>query len=84
MLIFHITVALASIVSAGYMLMRPSKNGLRISYALVIAMFLSGFALLIEKPSYMTQACITGLVYLAFVTFALVSARNKLAGEVQK
>ena len=78
-LIFHIIVALASLIYAGVIFFNPSQSRLNATYGLVAATFTSGFYLVFSKPVSITQTCVTGLVYLAFVSFAIVSARHKLA-----
>lgn len=81
MLISHIIVAISSLFWTGYVFFYPSKSKLNIAYALVALMLLSGFDLILSKPAHLTQTCIEGLVYLGFVSFGIVSARNKLAKE---
>lgn len=45
---------------------------------------LSGTYLVVVKPTHMVQSCIEGLIYLAFVSFGIVSVRNKLLTATQK
>ncbi len=78
-LVFHIIIALISLMQTGYVFFRPSDSGLKVSYALVIFTLISGFGLVLSKPANMTQACVTGLIYLGFVSFGVVSARYRLA-----
>ena len=74
----HITIALASMLSAAYLYFYPKNSTLRITYALVAATFGTGFGLIFAGPTNMTQICITGLVYLGFISIGIVSARNTL------
>ncbi|HYV33434.1 MAG TPA: hypothetical protein VE973_01115, partial [Candidatus Limnocylindria bacterium] len=69
----HIIIALLSLASSGYILFRPSRLGLNLSYALVALTLISGFVLVMTKPANITQTCVTGLVYLGFVAFGIVS-----------
>jgi hypothetical protein len=78
-LLTHITVAVASLISTGITYFYPSKAKLNISYVLVALMLITGFYLIITKPAHMTQTCIEGLVFLGVVSYGLVSARRKLA-----
>jgi hypothetical protein len=51
------------------------------NYLLVAMTLVSGTYLLMLKPSHMVQSCMMGLVYIGFVTFAIVAAKKKLARE---
>jgi len=73
-LLFHIIVALSSLVSSGLAFFYPSQTKLNTSYILVALTLLSGTQLVISKPAYMTQTCAEGLVYLGVVAFAIISA----------
>ncbi len=81
-LTLHIIVALASLVSAGVLYFVPSKAKLNVTYALTALMLVSGFYLVLSKPSAMTQACVSGLTSLAIISYAIVSARNKLTRQI--
>ena len=78
-LLLHIVIALASIAAASYALFFPSKKGLHFSYILVGLTTVSGVYMVIEQPVTLTQVCMTGLVYLSFVSIAIVVAKSKLA-----
>jgi len=81
-LITHIVVATGSLVSAGILYFYPSKPKLYTTYVLVATMLLTGFYLTLSKPAHLVQSCITGLAYLAIVSYAIVSARKKLTREI--
>ena len=78
-LVIHILVAISSLIYTGYVYFYPSKSKLNIAYGLVAVMLLTGFYLILSKPAHITQTCIEGLVYLAIVSYGLISARHKLA-----
>ncbi len=78
-LLLHIIIASASIGYTAFVYLYPSKSRLRTSYVLVATTVASGFYLVFRVPAHMTQTCITGLVYLAVVSYGIVSARNKFA-----
>jgi hypothetical protein len=78
-LIFHIIVALSSLVYTGYAFLFPSKQKLYSAYALVILTIASGTVLLIQNPNSMQQVCTTGLVYLACVSAGIFAVHHKLA-----
>jgi len=82
-LLFHIVVALTSLAYSGYLFFKPSKSGLNIAYALVAATLASGTYLVVGS-GHLVSACVSGLVYLAFVLPAIVAARNKLASIVNE
>lgn len=79
LLVTHILIALSSLIYSGYSYFAPTKNKLRISYGLVAATLTSGTYLVISTHSPLTQACLSGLVYLGVVSAGLVSAHLKLA-----
>ena len=78
-LLFHIIVAISSLIYTGYVFLFPSKSGLYAAYSLVVLTVGSGTLLLIQNPGSMRQVCTTGLVYLACVSAGIVAARYKLA-----
>ena len=57
----------------------PSQTKLNISYMLVALMLASGTALVLLNPVHITQTCLEGLGYLAFVGVGIIAARRKLA-----
>jgi hypothetical protein len=78
-LIFHIFVAISSLIWTGYVYYSPSKLKLNTAYVLTALMLISGFSLILTKPGQMTQTCLEGLTFLALVGYGLVKAKNKLA-----
>jgi hypothetical protein len=79
LLILHIIVALTSLVFTGIVFISPSKPKMQISYTLVALTLISGGALILSKPAPITQTCISGLTYLAFVSVGIFFAQKKLA-----
>ncbi len=78
-LLTHIIIACSSLVFSAYVLLKPSKAGLNLSYALVAGMLATGIYLVSIKPTHLTQTCAEGLIYLVIVGYMTYSARNKLA-----
>lgn len=78
-IILHILIAFISIFYTGYTYLFPSVRKLFASYCLVFATLISGSYLLIIRPTHMAQTCITGLIYLGFVTIGITKAHKKLA-----
>lgn len=78
-LILHITIALGSLLSASYLLARPSRSKLYANYGLVVATIASGTYLVISTHTALLAACASGLFYLAAVSILLVIAARKLA-----
>lgn len=77
-LLFHIFVAISSLVLSGITYLRPTKSKLHISYGLVVVTFITGFYMVFSKPVHILNTCITGLVYLGIVSMAIFSAQRKL------
>lgn len=78
-LIAHIIIALASVLYTGLMYFSPTRNKLRVSYALVGLTVASGTWLIVANPAHMVQSCMSGLAYLCVVFFGIALARHKLA-----
>ncbi len=78
-LITHIIIAIAGIVSSGIAYLSPSQARLNLSYGLVAGTLASGTYLVISTSSDLVSSCVTGLVYLAGVSLAIIGAKNKLA-----
>lgn len=81
-LLSHIIIAFISLISAGILYFFPSKLKLQVTYVTTGLMLISGFYLVLSKPTSMTQACISGLTSLAIISYAIVSARNKIYKQV--
>jgi lipopolysaccharide export LptBFGC system permease protein LptF len=77
--LLHVAIALLSIVLAGYILVRPSRQGLVTSYVMMAATLGSGFYLVTIAPSHMIEACLMGVAYLAVVSVMTAASRVKLA-----
>ena len=78
LIILHVISALLSIGLATFTLLYPSKAKLRLSYGLVTTTFISGTYLVISRPTSLSAACVTGLVYLSAIAVLLFPARRKL------
>lgn len=75
----HIIIALLSILFSSYMLFRPTKHGLRLSYILITLTLASGTTLVATAPAHMPQACVSGIIYVSVAMLITVAARHKLA-----
>ena len=73
----HIIIALASIIAAGYALVRPTQKSLINSYTLMALTLASGVYLVVNAPAHMIEACTMGVSYLAIVTTMTFVARAK-------
>jgi hypothetical protein len=79
----HITIAISSLISAGVVYFYPSKTRLKVSYILFALTLFTGFYLILSKPAHIAEVCVTGLVYLGFVSYSIVSARHTLAKVIE-
>jgi hypothetical protein len=79
MLLLHIGIALTSLVVTTVLYIAPSKGKLQAAYILAAGTLASGTYLVMATHTHILQACISGLVYLAAVSFGIVAARRKLA-----
>jgi hypothetical protein len=80
-MVFHIFVALGSLLTASVLLARPSVSLLRMTYGLTAAALLSGTYMIWHSGAELLQTCVTGLLYVAIVTIAIALGRRKLATE---
>ncbi len=79
LLITHIIIALASLVSTGISFVLPSEHKLQISYALIAGTLTSGTVLVVSSHAAVAPSCLTGLVYTAVVLTGVIAAHTRLA-----
>jgi multisubunit Na+/H+ antiporter MnhE subunit len=77
-LITHILIAIASVVLATYLIVKPSKSLLNITYGLTAATLVSGTYLVVSTSAHLLQSCVTGLAYVGIVSVGLMTAHVKL------
>lgn len=80
-IITHIFLAILSILTATYVLFKPSYKGLIFSYLMVGSVLISGTYLVVSTKSSILSACITGLAYTVLVTATLLFAEKRLQKE---
>jgi len=78
-LIFHIFLAVASLISAAAGFVAPSANKMRASYALTLLTLGSGTYLVLSTHARLVSSCLAGIVYLGVVFGVIAGARRKLA-----
>lgn len=78
-LIFHISIAILSLLSTAVLYVRPSKLKLRISAGLVAATVVSGTYLIFATGTNILEVCLVGLCFIAVSLFGMVSAQRRLA-----
>ena len=84
LLLIHISSALASLIYTTLVYIRPSKLKFYTSYSLIGLTLASGTYLVVSTGASILGSCITGLVYLAVVSFGMAGARKKFALENAK
>lgn len=80
-LIFHIVVALLSIIMSGLNIFVPSTKRIKVSLGLVGLTLASGTYLVWSSHSPLLSACMTGLVYLGVTFGALIIGQYRLAKQ---
>jgi hypothetical protein len=75
---FHVIIALVSLIYSTRLMFAPSMRGIRVSYGMIGLTLASGTYLTVLKPEHLTQTCLTGLVYIAVVSFGLASSHTTL------
>ena len=83
-LLIHIIVALSSLAVSTASYVRPAKQLLQTSYALIGLTLASGTYLVLSTSAHLLQSCVTGLVYVGAVSVIVVGARRKLAAETTR
>lgn len=78
LLIFHVLIALLSLVYTTYLLFYPSRTKLRLSYGLVALTLGSGTYLVLSSHARILQACQSGLIYIAAISLLIVAAQHRL------
>ena len=78
-LITHITIAFLSIGFTSYTAFFPSKAKLNFTYMLILGTLLSGSVMMFLQPINLGQMCISGIIYLGFVSVVSIVARKRLA-----
>lgn len=81
--LLHVIIAFAGLISAAATYVSPSRLRLRVSYALASLTFITGSYLLVGDPAHLVPACIMGLTYFAVVIWAVANARRRLARAEQ-
>lgn len=82
--IFHIIIALASIILTTLALIKPSKLILQAGYGFVGLTLTSGVYLVSIAPAHMLHACVAGVAYLAVTTVGIIFANIKYVKLVKQ
>lgn len=77
-LLFHVIIALSSLLYTTYAFLSPSKPKLYTSYSLVALTLASGTYLVLSTHTRLLPSCMTGLIYLGAVSSGLVLVSRKL------
>jgi len=80
-LLTHILIAVASLISTTWLAFTPSKAKFYTSYALIGLTLASGTYLVISLHAPMLKTCLTGLVYLSVAVGGVVVAHYRLARQ---
>ena len=78
-LIFHILVAVTSVMYTTYVYFFPSATKLTATYVFTGITFATGTLLVFINPESLTHTCIVGIVYLAGMFYGILAVRKKLA-----
>lgn len=77
LVLIHVLVAVSSILYTSYVWLTPAKSRFYISYLLIGLTLISGSWLVWSHSAALLPACSSGLLYLAAVSAALLSARHR-------
>lgn len=76
--LFHVVIALASLLAVTFSLFRPSAKLIIINYISIAATIISGLVLVIIEPARMLHTCLAGLAYLALTITASVMVQVRI------
>jgi len=79
MLIFHVLIAIASLVASTYVVLRPSRAILRGSLGLIALTVASGTDVAFTTHVSLLHLCLSGLTYSALTLALQFVARRRLA-----
>lgn len=79
LLITHVSIAIASIICAAFVLARPSMKGLYINYSMIAATLITGTWLVVSHHIQILSVCAMGLFYTFLMLSASVWIRRRLA-----
>ena len=80
-LIFHITIALTSLISTTLLAFVPSRLKIRVTGALIALTLASGTYLVISLHSPLLSSCVSGLTYLAIALSGVAVGYWRLAHQ---
>ncbi len=80
-LIFHIFVAVLSIIVSLLSSIAPSKQKLGVSFLFAGGTLLSGIVLAVSHPSTLPKVCISGAVFFIAILFLTIKAKQKLSAS---
>lgn len=84
LLLIHIGIALASIVYATSIFIKPADSKFKLAYILTGSTLVSGTILVVERSSHLVESCVSGLIYTFSVLILIVLSKRKLALSSQK
>lgn len=76
-LIAHIVIALASVIFASFLLIKPSHAKFLANYSLIAATIASGTYLILSMHVNMLKTCMSGLTYLSLVAILTAVAQHR-------
>jgi hypothetical protein len=79
--LIHVTVAIASLITTTLSAIVPSSFKLKLSYCLISLTFASGTLLVVVMHQPVLKSCMAGLAYLAAALVGVVVGRRRLASE---
>lgn len=83
LLLTHIIIALASLVSTTYLAFSPSRGKFYASYVLIGLTLATGTYLVVSLHAPMLKTCLTGLIYLGVAVAGVVVGYRRWASVKQ-
>ena len=80
-ILLHVLIALASIVSTTVLAFMPSRSKMRVSFGLIAATLASGTYLVISTHSPLVSSCLTGLAYLSVALAGVAVGAYRMARQ---
>jgi len=77
-LVIHITVAIISVVSSLLTVLAPTHTKQRATQFLTLATLMTGAIMVAIQPTHLGKSCISGILYIGFITLASSISKRKL------
>lgn len=83
-ILLHVIIALATVGYTAYLYFRPSPEKFSPAYFLLGGTIGSGVLLIFTTGASILRTCLTGLLFIGFVSVGIIASKQKLAARHKK